>query len=131
MLRNSIYMDGIVAQAEEMIATGRAAVPANESPIAYVTRADCAAAAAAAVSAPGHRNRIYDITGPELVGTREIAEAASAVSGREIAIVPAGPDSPAGFGTPSTRIVSTHVEDLTGRRPTSVAELLAASLTGR
>lgn len=37
---------------------------------------DCAAAAV--LSSPGHENKAYDITGPELVGPREIAAAASA-----------------------------------------------------
>jgi NAD(P)H dehydrogenase (quinone) len=128
MLRNSMYMDGIPQQAAAMIAAGRAVVPPNDSPIGYVTRADCAAAAAAVVSTPGHENRIYDITGPELIGVREIAAAAAAVSGKSIEIVPGGADTPAGLGSPAMSRVSTDVADLTGRRPMSVRELLAASI---
>ena len=64
MLRNSIYMHGLINQAARMVADGRAVIPPNESTIGYVTREDCAAAAAAVLSTPGHENKAYDITGP-------------------------------------------------------------------
>jgi NAD(P)H dehydrogenase (quinone) len=127
MLRNSVYMDGIPQQAAQMIAAGRAVVPPNESPIGYITRADCAAAAAAVISTPGHNNKVYDITGPELIGAREIAEAASAVSGEPIEIVAGDADTPAGLGSPALGRVTTDVEELLGRPPTSVRELLETS----
>ena len=50
--------------------------PANEMKLGYVTRADCAAAAVAVLTTPGHDNKAYDITGPELLGQAEIAAAA-------------------------------------------------------
>lgn len=124
MLRNSVYMDGIPQQAAQMIAAGRAVVPPNESPIGYITRADCAAAAAVVISTAGHDNRIYDITGPELIGTRDIAEAASAVSGEPIEVVAGNADTPAGLGSPALSRVTTDVEFLLGRPPTSVREWL-------
>jgi NAD(P)H dehydrogenase (quinone) len=46
MLRNSVYMDGLADQAHRMIESGRATVSPNDMPMGYVTRADCAAAAA-------------------------------------------------------------------------------------
>jgi NAD(P)H dehydrogenase (quinone) len=127
MLRNSLYMDGIVGQAADMIAAGRAVVPPNESPVGYVTRADCAAAAAAVLANPGHENRVYDVTGPELVGIADIAAAASAVTGRPIEVVQGGPGTPPGFGGPPVSFTSTDVEEITGRRPTSVRQLLEAN----
>lgn len=127
MLRNSVYMDGVPRQAATMIAAGRAVVPPQESPVAYITRADCAAAAAAVLTTPGHENMIYDITGPELVGVREIAAAARAVSGEAIEIVEGGSDTPAGFGSPALAIQSADFEMLTGRRATSVREFLQAN----
>jgi NAD(P)H dehydrogenase (quinone) len=126
MLRNSIYMDGIVEQAAGMVAAGRAVVPRGEVPIGYVTRADCAEAAAAVLATPGHENKAYDITGPAAVGTREIAQAAAAVTGRPIAVVEGGA-RPAAFGGPELGLVSPHVEQLTGDPPTSVREMLAAN----
>lgn len=129
MLRNSIYMDGLVRQAAAMIADGRAVIPPNESPIGYVTRADCAAAAAAVLTTPGHENQAYDITGPALLGVREIAAAASAVTGRPIDVVEGGPDAQPGFGRPAMAFTSMDVERLTGRPPTSVRELFEANKT--
>ena len=79
MLRNSIYMDGLLRQGAQMVADGKAVIPPNESPIGYITRADCAAAAAAVLTTPGHENKAYNVTGPELLGVREIAAAAAAV----------------------------------------------------
>jgi NAD(P)H dehydrogenase (quinone) len=126
MLRNSIYMQGVLPQAARMLAAGRAELHPGESPIGYVTREDCAAAAAAVLTTPGHENKAYDITGPELVGTREIAAAASAVSGKPIEVVAV--EAPAGagrsFGGPALSVTSSAVLDLTGRPPTSVRSFL-------
>lgn len=127
MLRNSTYMDGLTGQARQIIESGRAVVSANEAGTGYVTRADCAAAAAAVLTTPGHENRIYDITGPAVIGTREIAEAAAAVSGTAIEIVEGG-SGRGGFGSAALGFVSDDVETLTGRPATSVRELLEANL---
>jgi NAD(P)H dehydrogenase (quinone) len=128
-LRNSIYADGLVAAAAKMVADGRAVVPENASRIGYVTRDDCAAAAAAVLSTPGHDNKAYDITGPELIGPREVAAAAAAVTGKAIEVVPPGPNAPAprSFGGPALEVTSTAVADLTGRPATSVRMLFAAN----
>jgi NAD(P)H dehydrogenase (quinone) len=125
MLRNSVYMDGLTAQAADMIESGRAAVPPNDVAMGYVTRADCAAAAAAVLTTPGHANRVYDITGPELVGTREIAAAAAAVGGRKIEIVEGGAGR-GGMGMAALGFVSDDFERLTGRKPMSLRALLTA-----
>src|SRR5688500_14273874 len=63
-LRDQWYADGIVRDAERMIAEGSVVVAADERGTAYVTREDIAAAAAAVLTTPGHENRIYEITGP-------------------------------------------------------------------
>jgi NAD(P)H dehydrogenase (quinone) len=129
MLRNSIYMDGSLQQAARMVADRRVSVPATEDKIGYVTRADCAAAAAAVLSTPGHDNKAYDITGPELIGPREIAAAASAVTGKKIEVVQADPNVPArrGFGGPALAVASKDVEKLTGRPATSIRAFLEAN----
>ncbi len=64
MLRNSVYMDGLVQQAAAMVADGRAVAPPDESRLGHVTRADCAAAAAVVLTTTGHESKVYDITGP-------------------------------------------------------------------
>ena len=118
-LRNSIYMDVLVPTGAKMVADGRAVVPVNEVKLGYVSREDCAAAAAAVLATPGHENKAYDITGSELIGQREIAAAATAVTGKAIAVSDADPNSPPAraFGGPALARVSTAVADLTGRPP--------------
>ena len=126
ILRNSVYMDGVPDQARQMIESGRAEVPADDAGMSYITRADCAAAAAVVLSTPGHENRIYDITGPQVIGIREIAAAATAFSGTPIAIVELS-EGGSGFALPALGFVSGDFQNLTGRQPTSLRELLAAS----
>jgi NAD(P)H dehydrogenase (quinone) len=123
MLRNSIYMHGLIAQAQRMVTDGRAPIPPNESPIGYITREDCARAAAAVLSTPGHEGKAYDITGSELLGVRQIAAAASDVTGKQINVVQGGSETRAGFGRPEMAFTTTHFEELTGRKPTTVREL--------
>jgi NAD(P)H dehydrogenase (quinone) len=131
-LRNSIYMDGLVPQAAKMLIDGRLILSLPlASKIGYVTRADCAAAAAAVLTTPGHENKAYDITGPELIGPREIAAAAAAVTGKSVPVTLPDPNTPPppprAFGGPALEVVSTAVADLTGYPPTSLRELLAAN----
>lgn len=127
MLRNSIYMDGLLGQAARMIADGRAVIPPNESTIGYVTRADCAAAAAAVLTTPGHENKAYDVTGPELLGVRETAATATAVTGKPIEVVQGGADTRPGFGRPAMSFTTTHFQELTNRKPTSVRAFFEAN----
>ena len=127
MLRNSIYMDGLLRQATQMVADGKAVIPPNESPIGYITRTDCAAAAAAVLTTRGNENKAYDITGPELLGVREVAAAAAAVTGKTIEVVQGDASTRPGFGRPAMAFTTTHFKELTGREPTSVRMLFTAN----
>lgn len=126
MLRNSIYANGQIPAAVQMLQDGHVTLPQQVNRIGYVSREDCAAAAVAVLTGPGHENRAYDITGPELIGPREVAEAAAAVTGEEIEIRRAahgdGPAQPP-FATESIAVVSDDVERLVGRPPMSLREL--------
>jgi NAD(P)H dehydrogenase (quinone) len=126
-LRNSLYMEILLPQATRMVADGKATVPQGEVRVGYVTRNDCAAAAAAVLASAGHDNKIYDITGPALIGVSEIAAAATAATGKPIALVPAAANAPAGrsFAGPALAFTSTAVADLTGRPATSIKAFLA------
>lgn len=128
-LRNSLYMEIVLPQAARMVADGKAVVPATEVRVGYVSRGDCAAAAAAAVSTPGHDNTSYDITGPALIGVADIAAAASAATGKAITLAPADPNAPPvrSFAGPALAFTSTAVADLTGHPATSLATFLAAN----
>ena len=126
ILRNSIYMDMVLQQGAQMAAEGRAAAPTDEARIGYVTRQDCAAAAAAVLT-PGHENKIYDITGPELIGTRELAAAVGAVTGKQIEVMTSNAPRRSFFGGPTTSVVSMAVADLTGRPATNVRAFLESN----
>lgn len=148
LLRNQIYADGLVDQAEQMIRAGRFVTTTADARVAYVTREDCAAAAAAVLTTPGHENRAYNITGPESIGPRELVSLAMEISGHDVALIElseadyrrdlresgmsdAAIDGVLAFAaelnSPHLREPSTAVLDLTGRPATSVRELLIAN----
>ncbi len=131
MLRNHLYMDILLNQAREMSASGQAAIAPDETPMGYVTRGDCASAAAAVLIAPGHENKVYDITGPELISRKELAETITAITGRQIALTSAaqGAGGSGGFRLSGDylKITSTAVADLTGRPATTLREFLEAN----
>lgn len=125
-LRDQWYADLIVDPTARMVADGRAVVPSNDPGTAWVTRKDCAAAAAAVLTTSGHENQVYEITGPELVRFRDIASIASEITGIPIEIVEAdaGDDLSAPELPPSGTTLSTHFRDITGRSATTIRDLL-------
>ena len=145
MLRNHIYANGLVDQAVQIVSDGWYVTHTPEARVAYVTREDCAAAAAAVLATPGHENKAYNITGPDAVGPRELVALASEISGKAVELMVlseedyraqltgSGVPEAAVNGTisfaeeldsPYLREPSTAVADLTGRPATSVRALL-------
>lgn len=144
-LRNNLYAEYQIPTAARAIATGQLVTNAGDGRTAYVSRDDCAAAAAAVLVGTGHEGRAYDITGPEAISPADLAALASEIGGTGVAVVEvddetliAGltssglPDTAAkllaSFGT-STREgflerVSTAVEDLTGHPPRTLRDVL-------
>jgi NAD(P)H dehydrogenase (quinone) len=146
-LRNGLYAEFQVAAAARAFASGHLVHNNGDGATAYVSREDCAAAAAAALTGDGHEDRIYDITGPELVTQAQVAALVSEITGRPVDAVAIDDDEAtrnltavglpadaamayASFGTAIREgvldVVSSHVEDLTGRRPRSLREVLEA-----
>ena len=127
MLRNSLYMNGIIGRAQRMVADG-AVTRADAGGVAYVTREDCAAAAAAVLASEGHEGRAYDITGPEVVLPQDIARVTSEITGVTITVIePEAGESPRAVpGSASFAVVSTAVRDLTGRPAQTIGDLLSA-----
>jgi NAD(P)H dehydrogenase (quinone) len=87
MLRNQIYANGLVDQAVQIVSDGRYVTHTPDARVAYVTREDCAAAAAAVLATPGHENKAYNITGPDAIGPRELVALATEISGKPIELV--------------------------------------------
>jgi NAD(P)H dehydrogenase (quinone) len=147
VLRENIYTDLLLStlgQAIQMKSLFRAT---GEGKTAYITREDCARATVAALASTFAGQRILDITGPEALSQADLAGLATKISGQPVTYVPltlevlvqnmvaAGLPQPlaeayASFDTAIAQgkfsKVSSAVEDLTGRKPTSVAEFLAA-----
>ena len=146
MLRNQIYANGLVDQAVQIVSDGRYVTHTPDARVAYVTREDCAAAAAAVLTTPGHDNKAYNITGPDAIGPRELVALATEISGKRVELVVLSeadyrrrlaesgmPDAAingtisfaAELDSPYLREPSTAVAELTGRPATSVRTLLA------
>ncbi|WP_437810068.1 SDR family oxidoreductase [Sorangium sp. So ce1078] len=88
VLRNNLYADFLVASVRRALATGRLVAATGDGRTGYVTREDCARAAAAALAADFDGRRVLDITGPAAVSQGEIAQIASELTGKAIAYVP-------------------------------------------
>jgi NAD(P)H dehydrogenase (quinone) len=85
ILRNNVYTDTLLPLLRSAMATGIMIDSRNDGAIAYVTREDCARAAAAALSDTCWRGRLtFDLTGPEALTGDQLAGVASDVSRREV-----------------------------------------------
>ncbi|HUD43718.1 MAG TPA: NAD(P)H-binding protein [Dokdonella sp.] len=84
ILRDNAYAANNAGAYLQARRSGVLALPGIDAPVAYVTHEDVAAAAAAALTAPGHEGRIYEITGPEALDGHRIAAMLGDVFGRSI-----------------------------------------------
>jgi NAD(P)H dehydrogenase (quinone) len=127
-LRNQLYMDGVLGAATRIAASGQAVVAPNRTGIsraAHISRQDIAAATAVVLTTDGHENRVYEITGAEIVGPREVAVYLGEITGSPVEIIEEADgdiDENASFLTRTTT-----AEELLGRRPTTVREFLEAN----
>jgi NAD(P)H dehydrogenase (quinone) len=147
LLRNNLYSDNLLMSLPQAIAMGQLFSAGNGGKTAYVTREDCARAAAAALAATTTGRQTLNITGPQALSDAEIAQLASEISGRPVQFVPLSvADKRAGMigaGLPPAVAdlllsfevataqgfvadVSTAVTDLTGVAPQSVRDFLLA-----
>lgn len=148
MLRNNQYAHFQLDILSRAAASGRLTNNYGGGRIAFVTREDCAAAAAGALVAADAANRTYDITGPDALGNVELAQLATRIGDKPVEIVDiddaasianltnAGlPQSAAelitSFGTATREGWFSDVTDavaaLTGHAPTALAELVRAA----
>lgn len=89
-LRNNMYAHMQVPGLDHAAASGRWVTNTGDGAVAYVTRDDAAAAAAAVLITPGHENVAYDITGPTAWTAEGLAALAStrpAAGGRRVEVV--------------------------------------------
>jgi NAD(P)H dehydrogenase (quinone) len=136
LLRNNLYAELLLGSLPRAVATGQHVTACGEGKIAYLSREDCARAAAAALASDFEGRRTLEITGPAALTQAELARIAAEVTGRPIVDVSisraaleegmqkAGLPAPlaaiyAAFDAGAARgeldVVSSAVADLTGK----------------
>jgi NAD(P)H dehydrogenase (quinone) len=81
-LRDAHYADAMILMAgPNMLATGKWFSNAGNGREAMVWRDDCVASAVAVLTTPGHENKIYNITGPDLQTFEEVAALITQITG--------------------------------------------------
>ncbi|GAB2964220.1 NAD(P)H-binding protein [Nonomuraea fastidiosa] len=150
-LRNNLYAHMQTARIQQAIASGRLVSNGGDGAVAYVTREDCAAAAAAVLTEGGHEGQAYDITGPEALTAADLAALAREIGGRDVELVEVDDAAyaaglrAAGVPEEAARVmtsfgaatrggflatVTSAVADITGRRPTALADVVRTALKG-
>lgn len=141
-LRNALYAD---VAPRYVGAGGVLRGPAAGGRLAWVARQDVARLAVECLLDDGHANQVYDVTGPEAIDLHETAAQLSAVAGREISYhaetdeearasragaepwqIDGWVGSYTAIATGEMAVTSHTIEHVTGRRPWTFAEFLAA-----
>jgi NAD(P)H dehydrogenase (quinone) len=90
-LRNGLYSEYRIPEAQGATQSGQLFHNQGDGVTAYVSREDCAAAAAAVLAGgPEHAGRAYDITGPELLGAADLAALYSRLGDSAVSAVDVG-----------------------------------------
>ena len=148
IMRNTIYMDLLQMFVERVLETGEFGLPLKDGTVAFVTRDDVARAGAAVLTKPDiDPAGIYETSGPEAVSLQDIVNAINSVYGTEVVAKQLSDDDYVrtlmDFGMPVRTIkgsvsmwqaaaenrfslVSGHIEELTGRRPSTIEEYFRA-----
>lgn len=147
ILRMSLYMDLFLMTLPRAVATGQLIAAAGDGGVGYITRADCALAAAGALAADFNGKRTLDVTGPELLTQTDVARRTAELTGTSIeyvsipaadlkqGMVQAGlPEPLAGVfvsfdvavSEGKLAVVSNVVQELSGQRPTALEQFLKA-----
>ena len=141
------YTDFLIPTLAPAVASGQLIAATGEGGAPYVTREDCAQAAAAALASTETSNKTWNITGPAVVTYAELAKLASELTSRPVTYAPVEAAERASqlvaVGTPepiAKMLVSgqlavaqgkmgtatTAVKELSGQEPMSVREFLSA-----
>ncbi|MCB8927181.1 MAG: SDR family oxidoreductase [Ardenticatenaceae bacterium] len=148
ILRNNLYADLLPSTIGQAIQMGQLFSAAGDGRLAYISREDCAQAAAAALLSSFDGRKTLNITGAEALSPADLADLASNMAGKPVTYVPLTKDElinnmvAAGVPEPAAQFVgaldaatargqfdvlSDDFAELTGRKPTAVADFLAAN----
>lgn len=146
ILRNWEYPDfHLTWNWAQAVGTGQYVAGSGAGRCAFISREDCALAAAAALASDSTKSRIYDITGSQVLTIDEVISLLSEVNDRPIQVIQVSPTefrqhltdrgedlAPVfaafheGVSEGKYDRVSSDFEELTGHRPTSLEEFLRA-----
>jgi NAD(P)H dehydrogenase (quinone) len=143
-IRNSMYADDIPGWFDT---DGVAREPGDDARMSFSYRPELADVIAVALTETGHEGKVYDITTPESVSMRELAQIATQVTGDQYTYDPISdrewierwkaegrPDWALESGQTSYEamragefdIVSDDYQKVTGQKPKTIAEIIAA-----
>ncbi len=86
-LRPNGFMQNMFMFAPTIKEQGRFYGPLGEARVSYVDARDIAAVAAAVLTGGGHEGKAYEITGPQALSYKEVAQEFSSVLGKEVQYV--------------------------------------------
>ena len=148
VLRNNMYTDYLLMGLPHAVQAGKLVNAYGTGGVSYVTREDCAQAAAAALSADFDGKTVFDITGPAAITQTELAALVTEITGKAVEYLAVdaqtGVKNLLGAGMPQPvaellvsfevagiqgklALVSSAVRELSGRAPQSVREFLTAN----
>ncbi len=88
ILRNSQYSEAIAtAMAIPALTAGSKPDNCGDGKIAFVSRDDCVATAVGVLTQGGHENKVYNVTGPELLSVPEAMAMVSEMAGKPIELI--------------------------------------------
>jgi len=147
VLRNNLYTDYLLLGLAHAVKSGRIVNSYGAGQVSYVTREDCARAAASALSGDFRGRAVLDITGPKAITQAELSTIVSELVGKPIeylavdAATAVANNLRAGLPLPVAELLvsiersgaagqlaveSSSVQDLTGQAPSSVQQFLNA-----
>ena len=148
VLRNNMYTDYLLMGLPHAVSGGKLVNSFGDGAVSYVTREDCAGAAAAALSAPFDGKAVLDVTGPVAITQSELAAIVSEVTGKPVEYLAVSAETAtrnlqgAGMPLPIAQLLvsfevagnrgqlaalGSAVRELTGKAPQSVREFLTAN----
>lgn len=86
-LRPNLFMQGLLGFRDSIVHQGKFFGAIGEARVSMVDTRDIARVAVAALTEPGHEEKTYDLTGPEALSHRDLAEKLSVALGRTIEFV--------------------------------------------
>jgi NAD(P)H dehydrogenase (quinone) len=146
VLRNNMYTDYLLMSLPYAVKTGKLVNSYGSGKVSYVTREDCARAAALALSGSFQGRAVLDVTGPRAITQAQLAAAVSELSGKSVEYVAVDAATAVannvGAGVPlpvaellvsfersaaagQLAVESSAVRDLTGNAPSSVEQFLS------